>query len=170
MKQVKYKKNYVVYSNGGVYNLKLGRFQKLTNHTQGYLTVKINGKNMKHHRVVAECFIPNLENKATVNHINGIKSDNRIENLEWNTQKENNLHAYANGLMDNVRKATINRNKSSKQKLASLRAKQKTVLNTQTGIYYESVKEAAIAANMKYSTLVSNLYAKNTNNTSFIYV
>jgi hypothetical protein len=170
MKQVIYKEKYIVYEDGRVFNIKLNRFHKLTKHQQGYLTVKINCKNMKHHRVMAECFIPNPENKATVNHINGIKSDNRIENLEWSTQRENNLHAYANGLMDNVRKATINRNKSTKQKLANLRARQKAVLNTQTGIYYESVKEAAISANMKYSTLVSNLYAKNTNRTSFIYV
>jgi hypothetical protein len=62
--------------------------------------LKINGKStMKYiHRLVAEAYIPNPNNKATVNHIDGDKFNNNVVNLEWATQSENNLHSYRTGL------------------------------------------------------------------------
>ena len=77
---------------------------------RGYLDVRLsrNGETRTKfpHILLAQTFIPNPENKLFVNHINGIKTDNRLINLEFCTHKENIIHAYRTGLINkmNLRK------------------------------------------------------------------
>lgn len=90
---------------GRIKNIETGNILKATPNPKGYLCVNVTvnrvKRNLKPHRLVAEYFIPNPENKEQVNHINCIKTDNRVENLEWVTNLENMRHAIAHGRYDN---------------------------------------------------------------------
>ena len=76
----------------------LGGILKQYLNRKGYLKIVLYKNNIPHHmtvhQVIAQTFIPNPENKETVNHINNIKTDNRVENLEWCTIKENLMHSH----------------------------------------------------------------------------
>lgn len=63
---------------------------------QGYCQVRINGSLYKVHRLIAETFIPNPENKHEIDHINRNPQDNRVENLRWATRTENNRNTRSN--------------------------------------------------------------------------
>ena len=66
--------------------------------TWGYMKTVMDGRTVVVHRVVAQAWIPNPDGKPFINHINGDKVDNRVENLEWCSASENTLHAYRTGL------------------------------------------------------------------------
>lgn len=70
---------------------------KVTNF-HGYKTINYKSKTHYVHRLVAKAFIPNPNNKPCVNHKDGNKLNNHIDNLEWCTYSENNKHAYRTGL------------------------------------------------------------------------
>lgn len=93
---------YTINSDGTIHGVK--GILKTYNNGIGYHFVRLypddgtKPKNLYVHRLVAEAFIPNPEGKAEVNHINGDKGDNRVENLEWVSPSENKHHAIQTGL------------------------------------------------------------------------
>ncbi len=80
-----------------------GQMKKPSSDNDGYMFVLLrrNGKQKRCaiHRLVAKAFITNQYNKPEVNHIDAVKSNNRVDNLEWVTGKENIQHAMDKGLM-----------------------------------------------------------------------
>jgi hypothetical protein len=147
-------KSYIVYSDGRVFSNVKNRFLKPYISQNGYERIRIcyDGKfeSWTVHRLVATMFLDRAEWQKEVNHKNGIKTDNRVENLEWCTTSENQKHSWAMGLI-----------KSGHARL---------VLDTKTGIFYESVAELSrlLGVNKVYFAQKLNGFRKN--NTHYIYV
>lgn len=93
---------YLVSDTGLIYSEYENILLKPFKNNQGYLQVDLFDSGTKQrlqvNRIVANAFIPNPENKPIVNHINGIKTDNEVSNLEWCTYSENTIHSYETGL------------------------------------------------------------------------
>ncbi len=164
MQTIKDYPNYTIDEYGKIYNCKHKRFIKPYLNKIGYYQIRLTNekgtKKLYLHRLLAINFIDNSLNKSCINHINGIKSDNRLENLEWATYSENSKHACKTGLnpytenhYNGIRKSKI-----------------KLVLDMETGIYYDSVVEASYAKNLNKNTLAGKLSGHKRNFTLLKYV
>lgn len=100
-----YEGHYRVSDHGRVYSEKSKKFMgvnRITKDGYNYIALSKNNKSkeFRMHRLVATHFIPNPDNKETVNHIDGNKLNNHVDNLEWSTRHENMQHAYNLGLKE----------------------------------------------------------------------
>lgn len=103
--------NYFITENAEIYHKRTSGYRsvKATDSKDGYKKVGLfkNGERsfFRVHRLVAECYLPNPNNHQQVNHINGIKTDNRVSNLEWVSQSENMIHGLKTGLIPSGEKS-----------------------------------------------------------------
>lgn len=149
---------YAISEDGTITHLKFKRTLKI-NYSTIYPSVNLckdGYKCMKLiHRLIAEAFIPNPDNKPHVNHINGNKQDFTILNLEWTTISENCLHAYRTGLAKVSEKC---KSVLSETHSGSNHYNSKKVYHLKTNEVYDTIRAAAKANNIPVQTLHRHLH------------
>jgi hypothetical protein len=173
MKQIEGFEDYLISLDGKVFSLKTMSFLKLRkNRENGYFRAELYQKNLTNNkksknlsvaRLVANAYLPNPENKPTINHIDGNKENNCLLNLEWNTYSENNQHAIDNNLHPLTDKMRQSRRDSS-EKL------KKIILDFNTGVFYIGADDAAKAYGYTVETMREKLCGRKNNKTSLKYV
>lgn len=141
--EIKKHKGYWITDDGVVISIGRGKILKEFINKKGYCQIllpKDNGEKQTYrvHRLVAESFIPNIENKPHVNHKDGNKQNNHYTNLEWCTNQENQDHSWKNGLIKVKYGEETNNSKLTNEQANEIREKYKTGKYTQKqlGILY----------------------------------
>ena len=176
MKQIKGFENYLITLDGKVFSLYTMKFLKLKVTNAGYNQIQLfdgegDYKYFSVHRLVAEAYISNPENKQYVNHVDGNKLNNCLLNLEWVTLSENMKHAYDNNLIklsDKKLKACSENGK--KNGFKNLKDRSRLILDLNNGIFYQSCTEAARIYGISHQYMSDMLSGKVKNKTSLKYV
>jgi hypothetical protein len=148
---------YFATSNGQVYSERSGKYLKGNNQGSGYLSIMIKNNDGKLKRVLVHRFIAQTFfgiSELVVNHKDGNKLNNHLDNLEFCTQKENIRHSWEIGLCDHLSKI---RSDNQKMKIGAKHHRSKRVRNNETNEIYECIREASEKNNIKKSTLVNQL-------------
>lgn len=138
---VGYEEYFMISSKGRIYSKRSSKILKQTVGKTGYFTLatRIGGRKglavcFKIHRLVAEAFIPVPEGKVEVNHKDGNKLNNSVDNLEWVTRSENALHAHATGLSVNAKKEESKNSKLTEAVVQQIRKEYKPFQVTQRAL------------------------------------
>ena len=123
----------------------------------GYARVRIKGKRYKIHRLVAETFIPNPEDKREVNHKDGNKLNNCVSNLEWCTRSENQKHAYKIGLQKSSEKQKQAVSKWNKEN--RIKSVHQYKLNGELIKTYKSCHDCSVELNTTNATVSRHCYS-----------
>ena len=164
MLKVKDFEDYTIDETGNVFSIRKNKYLKQTINRNGYCKVTLQKdkyrKMFSVHRLVAQAYLKNYSNTLQVNHINGIKTDNRVENLEMVTAKENMQKAVEIGLFDKCkeiqRKNTIKNNLGKYHILASESAKKRVAKydkNNNLIQVYNSITEASRKNNINITSI-----------------
>lgn len=174
MKAIKQYPNYFVTKEGLVFSSKTNKFLKFSYDKQGYQRVGLyvgnyKSKTIKVHRLVAETFIDNIENKKDVNHIDGNKANNNVCNLEWCTRSENIKHAFKLGLIKISDKQKNRFIEMTKLQTGGNNPASRKLINIETGEIFNTIKEVIPLVNLKRTTFQAMLNNQNPNKTNFKY-
>lgn len=165
MREVDFFQNYTVTKDGLVYSKKTGRAIKRQLSNAGYFRcefwLKGHCRKVLVHRMVAIKYIKNPEDKPQVNHINGIKTDKRVSNLQWVTRSENQHHAYKTGLQKGFRVGGHKLSDSHKKALCGSRWAGQKRSYICDGLIFEKPEEAANHFKLNRQTIYNRANSKN---------